>query len=170
MSKQEDYLFNEIKCFLPNLHLQRNYRPDFLKNIITGNNLEIDIWVTKFKIGFEYQGAVHFMEVRRFKNDPDKSRFHDTLKNDLIQKDKSKFVIVEIFESDLNGNVKQNIISRIENTINHYQKKGMKNKIVNLKKFLVYLKYYSSMNWGEIFYKYKKPFDKNRKLREHIIQ
>ena len=34
-----------------------NYRPDWLKNINTGKNLELDIWIPSLSIGIEYDGS-----------------------------------------------------------------------------------------------------------------
>lgn len=39
-----------------------NYRPDWLKNINTGRNLELDIWIPSLKIGIEYDGSTFHSE------------------------------------------------------------------------------------------------------------
>ncbi len=45
------------ECILPYFpDAKMNYRPEWLKNINTGFNLEIDIWLPKEKIGIEYDG------------------------------------------------------------------------------------------------------------------
>lgn len=93
-----------------------DYRPDFLKNTFSGKNYEIDIYCKNLKIGFEYQGAVHFERIKRFKNNPDNSRLNDVRKFDLLRLIKGKLVVVEIFEQDLIGNIKQNIAKRCLNT------------------------------------------------------
>lgn len=116
MSKQEDILFNAIKSIY-NLEIVRNFRPDFLQNERTGKNLEIDIWLPIHNVGFEYQGAIHFQRVERYRNNPDKSRHHDMIKYELTEaKVTSRWCIVEIFEQDLNGNVSENICKRLLNT------------------------------------------------------
>lgn len=95
------------------LKIERGFRPDFLKNKSTGNNLEIDIYLPDFCVGFEYQGAVHFKDLGRYKNDSDKSRTRDLMKYDLLQGYGVKTAIVEIFETDLSGNIKENICDRL---------------------------------------------------------
>lgn len=122
-SKQEDKLYEAIRAFYPN-EIERNCRPDFLKNRKTGKNLEIDIYLPEIRVGFEYQGAVHFQDIDRYKNDSDKSRQHDLVKYAMTSKSSSKKVIVEVFESDLNGDIKANVAQRILNTQKYYYYKG----------------------------------------------
>ena len=116
MSKEEKIIYEKLQELFPCLQMQRNYRPDFLKNPKSKNNLEIDIWIKLFSIGFEYQGMVHFKDIKYYNNDSDKSREHDLLKYDLIKKTDAK-TIIEIFPSDLQGDFKKNIEFRIYNTI-----------------------------------------------------
>lgn len=119
-SKEETKLYEAISGFYDGEIIQ-NYRPDFLKNKRTGNNLEIDIFLPQHGVGFEYQGAVHFRDIDRYKNDSDKSRLHDTLKYEYIDSfETSKRVIVEVFEMDLIGDIKKNIAQRILNTQKRY--------------------------------------------------
>ena len=50
------YCFYFIKKYFPDALY--NYRPDWLKSPITGNNFEIDIWIPSLKIGIEYDGYI----------------------------------------------------------------------------------------------------------------
>lgn len=130
-SKQEDLIFDAVKLFYPN-EILRNYRPDFLKNKRTGNNLEIDIFLPMDNVGFEYQGAVHFQDLKRYKNDSDKSRHHDLLKYDYLERRFDRTSIVEIFECDLVGDVVKNISQRILNTQKYYFYKRYFNKCAKI--------------------------------------
>jgi hypothetical protein len=141
-SKQQTILFNKLTKLCPKLFFHSDFRPDFLKNVETGNNLEIDIWNSKFKIGFEFQGGVHFKHIGKYKNDPDKSRKHDLKKYDLINKKHLKATIIEIFETDLNGDDFRGILTqRLVNTLIYYNSdpKRHKYKIKTLKKFIKYI-------------------------------
>lgn len=113
MSKEQQKLLEVIKGFYPGTIIS-DYRPDVLKNPGTGNNLEIDIYLPERKLGFEYQGAIHFERVEKYKNNPDKSRHHDTIKSDITDaKRNSSLTIIEIFPHDLIGDIKANIIYRL---------------------------------------------------------
>lgn len=152
MSKQEEYLANQIKIIAPKLFFHKNYRPDFLKNKKTDKNLEIDFWFPHFKVGIEYQGAVHFNAIGRFNNNPDDSRMNDVLKQEILLSFQNNYSIVEVFENDLKGNIKLNLFNRIDNTINFYGDKNrkFKSKVKSLSKFKKYLKYYTNVTPREM--------------------
>lgn len=124
ISKQEQAFYDVLRANY--IHkIMQSYRPDFLKNTKTGNNLEIDIWFPMQRIGFEYQGAVHFKNIARYKNDSDKSRLSDLNKNCLLDYKKRRDIcIVELFEQDISGNILNNILQRIINTQLYYFNKG----------------------------------------------
>ncbi len=46
-------------------------RPDFLKNAVTGHNLEIDIYNDELKLGIEYSGRQHYAFVPFFHKNKD---------------------------------------------------------------------------------------------------
>lgn len=124
MSFQEDKLYNYLDSVL-NLNVNsviRNWRPKQLLNKKTNRKLEIDIYLSTFKVGFEYQGGVHFNTIKRYNNDSDKSRYNDNLKHEisLSKSEKHKIAIIEIFECDLSSNIFINILNRIINTRNYY--------------------------------------------------
>lgn len=48
---------------LPDVEVIRNYRPDFLRNPLTGRNLEIDFYLPESKIGMEIQGQHHITDT-----------------------------------------------------------------------------------------------------------
>lgn len=117
-SKEQKKLLNEMKKFCVGT-LKENYRPDFLKNCKTGKNYEIDIFVNDLEICVEYQGMVHFKNITKYKNDSDKSRYNDMSKSDLCDRN-PKYPIIEIFPSDLNGNIKDNFMSRLLKSQEYY--------------------------------------------------
>ena len=49
--------------------VQRNIRPDCLRNPATGRNLELDVYDDVEKIGVEYQGIQHYRFTPRFHRD-----------------------------------------------------------------------------------------------------
>ena len=122
MGYEEDLLYiNLAEVYkLNNKNCYRNFRPTFLLNRRTGKSLEMDIYITPLKVGFEYQGAVHFKKTFKHKNDPDASRYRDVLKNNIVFTNRGALAIVEIFEIDLLGDIYNNILKRIINTRNYY--------------------------------------------------
>lgn len=120
ISKEEKRLYDAISSVYKGVIIQ-SHRPKQLKNIRTGNNLEIDIYIPEAAAGFEYQGAVHFQDILRFKNDSDKSRLHDYEKYGILQRDRKKrLTIVEVFAEDLKGDIISNVIKRIISTQEYY--------------------------------------------------
>lgn len=115
ISKEEQRIYDVIRQNYKGL-IEQSFRPNFMRNKLTGQNFEIDIFLHRFKIGFEYQGAIHFERIEKYKNDPDKSRLHDTLKGAIFSNKYTQTTIVELFEDDLTGNILNNIIQRCKNT------------------------------------------------------
>jgi len=140
-SKQELIVRKHIENLFPKFHILYNWRPDFLKNQKTGKNLEYDIYIGKFFLAIEYQGQVHFTRVDRYKNDPDKAKYHDELKNSLsLLNEKKALSIVEVFECDLNNKFKENLMIRIQNTIDYNTNNKLFENAFYLYKCLYYLK------------------------------
>jgi len=54
------YLEPIIKFTIAKTDSETNIRPDYLKNPLTGQNLELDILYTDFKLAFEFQGDFHY--------------------------------------------------------------------------------------------------------------
>jgi len=134
MSKEQDYLYTKIREIIPPkfTHYKNNLRPDILRNPKTDKNLEIDIFLTGFNVGIEYQGGVHFNYIERFRNDVDSIRERDTLKSDLALQ--NRLSIVEIFSVDLDNNFFDNFIKRIQNTSDFY---FLQNKLSHVKRLQI---------------------------------
>jgi hypothetical protein len=63
-------------------------RPDFLKNPVTGNNLEIDCFNPTLKLGVEYNGQQHYYYTSFFHRNVDAStnqKYRDELKRRMCQ-------------------------------------------------------------------------------------
>ena len=63
-------------------------RPNFLKNPITGNNLEIDCFNSDLKLGVEYNGQQHYKYTSFFHRNIDASinqKYRDELKRRMCQ-------------------------------------------------------------------------------------
>jgi hypothetical protein len=56
----EEFTCQALGELLNDPNIQRNIRPNFLKNPKTGRNLEIDCWSEKYQIGAEYNGIHHY--------------------------------------------------------------------------------------------------------------
>jgi hypothetical protein len=65
-SKEQQRLFDAICEIAPNLDFIQDYRPNFMKNKITSQNYEIDIFCKELNFGFEYQGVIHFKNVKKY--------------------------------------------------------------------------------------------------------
>ena len=53
----------------------KNFRPDWLKNPLTGKNLEYDFYIPKFKMAFEIQGDHHWTS--------DYQKYKDNIKREI---------------------------------------------------------------------------------------
>jgi hypothetical protein len=135
VSKEEQRIYDVIRANYKGF-IRQSYRPNFLKNSATGQNLELDIFLEIPRIGFEYQGAVHFEEVAGFNNDPDKSRLHDVKKATITDNKYSHLSIIEIFEQDLVGDIKANITQRCRNSQEYYFKIGAYLKCLRIERFI----------------------------------
>lgn len=73
-------------------------RPDFLKNPVTGENLELDLYNPDLKLAIEYNGAQHYhYNSFMHKNSRDKfqnQQYRDLIKKDLCDKANITLVIV----------------------------------------------------------------------------
>jgi len=61
-------------------------RPDFLKNPVTGENLELDIFNEDLMLAIEYNGAQHY-HYNSFMHKNSRDRFQNQQYRDLIKKD-----------------------------------------------------------------------------------
>ena len=73
-------------------------RPDFLKNPVTGENLELDLYNSELKLAVEYNGSQHYhYNSFMHKNSRDKfqnQQYRDLIKKDLCQKSEITLVVV----------------------------------------------------------------------------
>lgn len=73
-------------------------RPDFLKNPITQENLELDLYNDELKLAIEYNGSQHYhYNSFMHKNSRDKfqnQQYRDLIKKDLCQKAGIRLIIV----------------------------------------------------------------------------
>lgn len=156
MSKEEDKFAKQLVSMFPDHQVIRNWRPKKLKNEQTGKNLEIDFYIGKYALGFEYQGGIHFKDIKKYHNDSDKSRRHDMMKYEIIEKlvsevkhkarirsskgnYKKVLSIVEVFDIDLKGNFQTNIITRINNTLTYYIENNFYLNAINLVRALCFI-------------------------------
>ena len=72
-------------------------RPDFLKNAVTGQNLEIDVCNMNLKIGVEYNGRQHYEYTKGMHSS--KEAFRNQQYRDLIKRQMCKengFTLIEV--------------------------------------------------------------------------
>lgn len=139
-SRQEDFLADVIKSIYRG-PIRRSWRPDLLRSERTNVNLELDIYLPEINVAFEYQGAVHFQKVARYNNNPDKSRLNDTIKQQILfESFHGRIALVEIFECDIDGNLRENILKRILNAQEYYFSHGRIRKCISLEKAYIIFK------------------------------
>lgn len=61
-------------------------RPDFLKNPVTGENLELDLYNPDLKLAIEYNGSQHY-HYNSFMHKNSRDKFQNQQYRDLIKKD-----------------------------------------------------------------------------------
>lgn len=117
-SKQQTLLQKKIQSIFTNVKIVSDYRSHYFKNETTNRSYEIDLYIPFFNVGIEYQGAIHFKSLDKYKNNPDKSRLNDTIKNDYSLKAKTvPFALIEMFEEDLiSKDFKTTFLQRLQNT------------------------------------------------------
>ena len=72
-------------------------RPNFLKNIITGSNLELDCFCEELKIAIEYNGRQHYDYVPYFHSSRDvfyNTRYRDEMKHRLCVENGIRLIVV----------------------------------------------------------------------------
>ena len=72
-------------------------RPPFLKNEITGQNLELDCFNPELKLAVEYNGVQHYKYTPRFHSTKDafyNIKYRDRIKEELCRKHGVKLIVV----------------------------------------------------------------------------
>jgi hypothetical protein len=67
----------------------KKVRPDFLKNPVTGKNLEIDCFCQELNLGIEYNGKQHYEYTPKFHNNKQdfySQKYRDYIKDILCEK------------------------------------------------------------------------------------
>jgi len=154
MSKKEtmlcDFISDRLQIKKKNSHIIRNWHPKWLNNKRTGRNFEIDIYIGKFKTGFEYQSDLHFKDICVFRNNSDNIRYNDSAKQELSRLSERIVNIIEIFEPDLNKDIYNNVLKRIINTRDLYIKRMMNSEDTELK--ISYKKKAKYIEYLRLFY------------------
>ena len=94
---------NRIRKILTN-YFQKEFkcvRPNWLKNVLTGRNLEIDMFCEELKLGLEYHGIQHIKFLPHFHKTEDKFKdqlLRDQLKVRLCKEHGIKLIIIYHYE------------------------------------------------------------------------
>ena len=89
-------------------------RPDFLKNPITGINLELDMYNNDLRLACEYNGCQHYKFVKFFHNNMDNFRnmqYRDYLKKKMCVD--SKINLIEVPYTVQNDRIEKYIIEKV---------------------------------------------------------
>jgi hypothetical protein len=82
-SKGEDIMIEVVEDILQQ-KIQRNIRPDFLRNPETGKSLEIDCYHEEYKLAIEYNGIQHYKFPSAYHKS--EKEFYDQLYRDRLKK------------------------------------------------------------------------------------
>lgn len=82
-NKGEDIVFEVLQNILET-EIQRNVRPDFLKNPETGCNLELDCFAEEYAIAVEYNGIQHYKYPSAFHSS--ETQFLKQVQRDRLKK------------------------------------------------------------------------------------
>ena len=98
----ESILFNIVKRLLPDKHIIRHYRPDWL------DGLELDIYIPEMELAFEYQGQQHYHPVEAWggKKGLEKVKERDKKKQLLCDDRKVELITVDYTEPLTENHIK----------------------------------------------------------------
>lgn len=72
LSHGENLLRKILTALLPNEKMVYNVRPDWLNNPHTGHNLELDVFIPRINVAFEFHGEQHISNLSQMKRDSTK--------------------------------------------------------------------------------------------------
>ncbi len=78
------YLELIIKFTINKTDKETNIRPDYLKNPLTGQNLELDILFSDFKLAFEFQGDFHYNSTNSYQKTKDEIKLKQSKEKGII--------------------------------------------------------------------------------------
>lgn len=90
MSYAEDLVFRSLRLVVPQEEIVRNFRPDVLRNPVTGRNLEMDFFLPRAAIGIEVQGPHHYDDFRQ--------QARDETKQELAEKAGIYLILLSILQ------------------------------------------------------------------------
>ena len=96
ISKGEQQCSKILKELYPH-HEFKTSRPNFMRNPMTGRNLELDLYNAELKLAIEYNGIQHYMFSKYFhrtESDFLKQKSRDKLKKRLCRKHGVKLIVV----------------------------------------------------------------------------
>lgn len=85
-SKENNYYEKQLVKFIKeniDTEVEENIRPNWLKNEKTNRNMELDIYLPKYKIAIEYQGRHHFVNIYKDNNSFERLIYTDKEKHRL---------------------------------------------------------------------------------------
>lgn len=97
-SKLEEEVYAYLRDILPEYEFEYNARPDFLKNVNTNHNLELDFYCKELKLAIECNGRQHYEYVEFFHKDREgftAMKERDEMKIDLCKKNSVHLIIIK---------------------------------------------------------------------------
>lgn len=119
MSKLQEETKQQLRITLSGTNFIENYRPDWLSNPNTGQNLELDFYFPDAKIGIEVQGEQHYSFTPAFHKTQDD--FYRQLERDKIKRELCNKNGIKLYEILNNDDIKKFILEakELEQSIRH---------------------------------------------------
>lgn len=108
----ETLLYQIMSEIYPDYKIIRHYRPEFL------NFLELDVYIPKLTLAFEYQGIQHFKPIKHWggKKSLEQVKHRDKIKKRLCKQNNIKLIYIYYYEEISKELLKDKINSIFNNT------------------------------------------------------
>ena len=94
-----------------------NVRPKFLKNVVTGENLELDMYNPELRLACEYNGQQHY-KFNKFMHKGSSTNFQNQQYRDIMKRDlckKNNINLIEVPYTIKHDDIEQYIIYKLKN-------------------------------------------------------
>ncbi len=114
----EEFIYRDLKSIYPNIHIERNKRPDELRSD-KDKPLELDLFIPELSVAIEVQGPQHFREVY---GDNSRLKINDKVKINWCKENGVKMIWVdwEKYNENMLRETKNTRIKLMKNQLNTY--------------------------------------------------